>query len=79
MTDKVRRASRAAKPGTSSKATGANAATARTAKPGNRGVHQEAILHGLRKFFDSVASEPIPDDFVALLEKLDVEEKSGTE
>lgn len=39
-------------------------------------AQQKAITRGLRKFFDTVASEPVPDDFMALLKKMD---ESGTE
>lgn len=79
MTEKNRRASRAGKAAATTKTEGTNATAIRPAKSGNHRAHQEAILNGLRKFFDSVASEPIPDEFVALLAELDVEEKSGTE
>lgn len=34
-------------------------------------AHQKAITRGLRKFFDSVAAEPMPDDFMALLRQMD--------
>lgn len=34
-------------------------------------AHQKAITRGLRKFFDAVASEPVPDDFMDLLRKMD--------
>ena len=45
-------------------------------KPQDRRAQQRAISHGLRQFFDSVVSEPIPDEFVELLKKID-QEKSG--
>lgn len=34
-------------------------------------AHQKAITWGLQKFFDSVAAEPVPDEFMALLRKMD--------
>lgn len=34
-------------------------------------AHQKAITRGLRTFFDSVASEPVPDEFTTLLRKMD--------
>jgi len=34
-------------------------------------AQQKAITRGLRKFFDTVAAEPVPDEFVALLKKMD--------
>lgn len=34
-------------------------------------AHQKAITNGLRKFFDTVASEPVPDEFMDLLRKID--------
>lgn len=34
-------------------------------------AHQKAITRGLRKFFDSVAAEPVPDEFMTLLRKMD--------
>ncbi len=41
-------------------------------------MHQKAIAQGLRKYFDSVAAEPIPEDFLDLLAKLDTEKKDGS-
>lgn len=40
-------------------------------KNGERRAHQKAITTGLRKFFDSVASEPVPEEFMELLKKMD--------
>ena len=40
-------------------------------------AHQKAITQGLRTFFDSVASEPVPDEFLALLHKMDDSEKDA--
>ena len=34
-------------------------------------AHQKAITRGLRKFFDTVAAEPVPDEFMELLRKMD--------
>jgi hypothetical protein len=34
-------------------------------------AHQKAITRGLRTFFDSVAAEPVPDEFMNLLRKMD--------
>lgn len=34
-------------------------------------VHQKAITRGLREYFDKVASEPIPDEFLDILKKMD--------
>ena len=34
-------------------------------------AHQKAITRGLRTFFDAVAAEPVPDEFTALLRKMD--------
>jgi len=36
-------------------------------------AHQKAITRGLKTFFDSVTSEPVPDEFMALLKKMDGE------
>lgn len=43
----------------------------RMPKPQTHRAQQKAITQGLRKFFDSVASEPVPDEFMALLQKID--------
>jgi hypothetical protein len=40
-------------------------------KNNDRRAHQKAITQGLRKFFDSVASEPVPDEFLEILKKMD--------
>ncbi|GAA0530356.1 hypothetical protein FHS83_002543 [Rhizomicrobium palustre] len=34
-------------------------------------AHQKAITRGLKRFYDDVASEPVPDEFMALLKKMD--------
>lgn len=34
-------------------------------------AHQKAITRGLRKFFDNVAAEPVPDEFMAILRRMD--------
>jgi Anti-sigma factor NepR len=46
-------------------------------KSNERRAHQKAITQGLRKFFDTVASEPVPDEFMELLNKLDNSKKEG--
>lgn len=38
-------------------------------------AHQKAITKGLRKFFDAVAAEPVPDEFMDLLRKMDEGER----
>jgi len=45
--------------------------TRRVSKPQTHRAQQKAITQGLRRFFDSVASEPVPDEFMALLHKID--------
>jgi hypothetical protein len=49
------------------------AATGERPSPKNneRRAHQKAITQGLRKFFDTVAAEPVPDEFLELLKKMD--------
>jgi hypothetical protein len=48
-----------------------------TADSRNQRVHQKAITQGLRTFFDAVASEPVPDEFIELLKKLDEVKKDA--
>jgi len=48
----------------------------RTPKPQTHRAQQKAITQGLRKFFDSVASEPVPDEFMTLLHKIDGKKES---
>ncbi|HSM94669.1 MAG TPA: NepR family anti-sigma factor [Rhizomicrobium sp.] len=50
---------------------------ARTPKPQTHRAQQKAITQGLRKFFDAVASEPVPDEFMALLQKIDGKKEEG--
>jgi hypothetical protein len=38
-------------------------------------AHQKAITRGLRKFFDSVSAEPVPDEFMDLLRKMDEQDR----
>jgi len=45
---------------------------------GDRRAHQKAIGQGLRKFFNAVVSEPIPDEFIALLKQMDEGKDGGT-
>lgn len=49
----------------------------RTSKPQTHRAQQKAITQGLRKFFDSVVSEPVPDEFMALLRKIDGKKEEG--
>ena len=46
---------------------------------GDGRAHQKAIGQGLRKFFNAVVAEPIPDEFLILLQKMDEDKKDGTE
>jgi hypothetical protein len=48
----------------------------RTPKPQTHRAQQKAITQGLRKFFDTIASEPVPDEFMALLQKIDGKKES---
>jgi hypothetical protein len=48
----------------------------RMPKPQTHRAQQKAITQGLRKFFDTVASEPVPDEFMALLQKIDGKKES---
>jgi hypothetical protein len=41
-------------------------------------AQQKAITQGLRRFFNSVAAEPVPDEFVELLRKLDQDKTAGS-
>ena len=34
-------------------------------------AHQKAITRGLRHFFDAVAAEPVPEEFMSLLREMD--------
>ena len=38
-------------------------------------THQKAITLGLRKFFDTVSAEPVPDEFMDLLRKMDEQDR----
>jgi hypothetical protein len=62
---------------TVSKLTGGHPETAHSTISRAHRMHQKAIAQGLRKYFDSVAAEPIPEDFLDLLAKLDTEKKDG--
>jgi hypothetical protein len=55
---------------------GAGSASVPGLKTQDRRAQQRAISQGLRQFFDTVASEPIPDEFVELLKRID-EGKGG--
>jgi hypothetical protein len=76
MSDKTREGQAVEKPFAA--ATGAAPVEERRPAPKNsdRRAHQKAITQGLRKFFDSVAAEPIPAEFLDLLKRMD-EEKGG--
>jgi hypothetical protein len=51
---------------------GPQAATgARMVKSQSHRAQQKAITQGLRKFFDSVAAEPVPSDFMDILKQID--------
>ena len=50
----------------------------RGSKPQTHRAQQKAITQGLRRFFDNVASEPVPDEFMALLQKIDGKKDAGT-
>jgi hypothetical protein len=52
-------------------ATAAGRTGTRGHKPQTHRAQQKAITQGLRRFFDSVASEPVPDEFMAILQKID--------
>jgi hypothetical protein len=45
-------------------------------KPQTHRAQQKAITQGLRRFYDSVASEPVPDEFLAILQKIDGKKES---
>jgi hypothetical protein len=51
----------------------------KAAAKNERRAHQKAITQGLRKFYDSVAAEPVPDEFMDLLRKLDDPKKGPAE
>ncbi|HEY2886870.1 MAG TPA: NepR family anti-sigma factor [Rhizomicrobium sp.] len=41
-------------------------------------ARQQAIGHELRRLFDSVVQEPVPNDFLDLLRKIEASEKDPT-
>jgi hypothetical protein len=41
-------------------------------------ARQQAIGHELRRLFDSVVQEPVPNDFLDLLKKIEASEKNPT-
>lgn len=41
------------------------------ARTGRRGTARPEWANGLKRFYDSVVEEPLPDDLAALLSKLD--------
>jgi hypothetical protein len=60
---------------TSPKSPGGKENAALPSEARNQRAHQKAITLGLRTFFDAVASEPVPDEFMVLLKKMDDGEK----
>jgi hypothetical protein len=40
-------------------------------------VRQRAIGRELRRIFDNVVKEPVPDDFLTILQKMDTPEDDG--
>ena len=42
-------------------------------------ARQQAIGHELRRMFDSVVQEPVPNDFLELLKKIDATGKGSSE
>jgi len=41
-------------------------------------ARQQATVHELRRLFDSVVQEPVPNDFLDLLRKIEASEKDPT-
>jgi Anti-sigma factor NepR len=78
MADKLRGIAEAERGLTAMQAgeTGGASGSAPSLKTQDRRAQQRAISQGLRQFFDTVASEPIPDEFVELLKRID-EGKAG--
>lgn len=62
---------------TQKRADDAEASSSKAAKAKDRRIQQKAIGNGLREYFDSVVAEPIPDEFLALLKKMDGRNKDG--
>ena len=73
MSDKTREGLDFEKPFASASGPGVAASAGGRPLPKNseRRAHQKAITQGLRKFFDSVAAEPVPEEFLELLKKMD--------
>jgi hypothetical protein len=42
-------------------------------------VRQRAIGRELRRIYDGVAKEPVPDEFLSILQKMDVREEDDEE
>ncbi len=80
MADKLRGVAEAERGLAAMQAGETGAGSGSTSAPGlktqDRRAQQRAISQGLRQFFDTVASEPIPDEFVELLRRID-EGKGG--
>lgn len=69
MADKIREGGAVTAGDPNTNATGRQGT--RGPKPQTHRAQQKAITQGLRRFFDSVASEPVPEEFMALLQKID--------
>jgi len=54
------------------------AGSAASPKHADRRAYQKAIGQGLRKYFNAVVSEPIPEEFLDLLNKMDQDDKDGS-
>jgi hypothetical protein len=76
MADKLRGTAQAERGLTVMQAGETGGASGSGLKTQDRRAQQRAISQGLRQFFDTVASEPIPDEFVELLKRID-EGKAG--
>ena len=63
-----------------SKISGGDSAAASGDRPAPRkGAKSDAISIGLKQLFSSVVEEPIPDDFLALLDQIDAKERELAE
>ena len=71
MADKLRFSGEAGQP-TAMQAGGPQVAAGQVPSlKADKRAQQRAISQGLRQFFDTVVSEPIPDEFVELLKRID--------
>ena len=71
MEEKQRRAAALDQPQPVPLAAGATSETDAKENVRRYKAHQKAITRGLRRFFDEVAAEPVPDEFTDLLRKMD--------